>query len=809
MKQVSGRWFIPFLLFTFLLFGCADDNPGQSPTAPPQTVTATVAAPTEAAIEQRPDNFYLIATDAPSRDGVFTDIDEFGSLVGFDAELMALLAAEADFEYEFVVTSLDGLFAAVAAGEFDMVMGALIVDEAPPEGIVYSDPYQELGQMLVVLANEIDIQGPAGLNPGMAVGAVANSPGEETARTVLTVAESDLVLYESTAAAAQGLIDGEVVAAVMNHLDAAFYTESYYQQLKIAGNESGRDAWLSSRAYGIAVAAENTALLARLNGAIAALPAQESYGQLQTNWLAHQVAIVPGESLIGTPADEVVIGTTQALTDLDPAVTVPNLLSWEVKLNTMTGLFRFDADNNLDPILVEFINVQDEGLTYTISLKPGLTFPDGSPLTAEDVQFSYLRAIRQGNFLLNGFLKDSDDDGFADADAIQTLGELSLRIRLDKPISYFTSVLATTPYFIVSRNCFLESLAEESICGGLGPYRILEWLPGESLRLEANPDWPGEAPATPRIQLRFYADSAGLRTALENEAIDVAWNGISRADGAELEGNNFLGWDGPTVFKSYLVLVEDDPENLPAERSPWNDPRVKQAISLSLDRALLASEIFGDSRIPLYGPIPDGVPGYAAQAIERNLEEARVILQASGYSASNPLRFTLHYLNDGRYTALEGEYAALIKVQLEETGLIEVTLEGAPWESFRPGSASCEFTAFLLGWPPAGQPANFNDGVYWMEYFITNTERVCSNYASEQMDELLALAEVADAMPDRPEERFAVYAQIQALWATTLPTVDLTQEFSYALSAPTVNSLRIDTMGLLRYDTIGKQEPSG
>ena len=66
-----------------------------------------------------------------------------------------------------------------------------------------------------------------------------------------------------------------------------------------------------------------------------------------------------------------------------------------------------------------------------------------------------------------------------------------------------------------------------------------------------------------------------------------------------------------------------------------------------------------------------------------------------------------------------------------------------------------------------------------------------------------------NAMPDRPEARYALYAQMQALWATTLPTIDLTQEFSYALTASTVSSLRIDTMGLLRYDTIGKQDPSG
>jgi peptide/nickel transport system substrate-binding protein len=163
---------------------------------------------------------------------------------------------------------------------------------------------------------------------------------------------------------------------------------------------------------------------------------------------------------------------------------------------------------------------------------------------------------------------------------------------------------------------------------------------------------------------------------------------------------------------------------------------------------------------------------------------------------------TIWFVNDGRYTALEEQYALALAAQLEETELIDVTLEGAPWNVFRPQSLSCNYPAYLLGWPSSGQPAAFLDALSWIEYFITNTDQICSNYESPAMDALLAAARAETELTARLE----IYRQIQELWAQEYPTLDLTEEPRIAVSVAGLQNVVIDAMGLLHYDLLTKGE---
>jgi ABC-type transport system substrate-binding protein len=220
---------------------------------------------------------------------------------------------------------------------------------------------------------------------------------------------------------------------------------------------------------------------------------------------------------------------------MDPAARDPDLIGWEVKMNTMSGLYMYDGENNLVPILaVDFPEISADGLEYTIVLRPDLTFPDNSALTADDVKFSVTRAARLGNVQINGYLKDANDDGFADEDAVQILDAQRVKFVLQEPTAYFPSLLATPPYFVVSEECFPAAFDPGSVCGGLGKYTIREWEQGVQMRLEANPLWPGTEPAFARIQLRFYDEPGRMRRSLENNDIDLDWTGLLTDDAQAL-----------------------------------------------------------------------------------------------------------------------------------------------------------------------------------------------------------------------------------------------------------------------------------
>lgn len=801
MKMI--RLLLLFVGIGLLLWGCRQDEAETAVTPIPPTATSPAPASTTAAVAGAPEDFIVIAVDAPNPP--FTTFNQFGEVNGLVADLVAEIAVAAGLDYEFVVTPYEGALDSIGK-DFNAVISTAPIPETTPEAIAYTDPFLEVGQVLLVLADEETIRGPGDMGPGVTVGVRAHSQGEQAAQTRLGVETADVFRYETLNQAVEALVDESVDALVMDHYSAEQYAAAYPEQLKVAGGGE-ENAWIDQDAYGIALATESETLRARLNEAIAQVRTSSAQREAAVAWLAPDVSDVDvGESRVGTPGSELIIGVVGDLPDLDPAG-APDLISWEVKNNVMGGLYRLTPENEIEPLLANGPpQISEDGLAYTIRLRQGLRFPDGGELTAADVKWSLDRAavVGSGSYLINSYLKDENEDNFADADAVEAVDQYTVRITLREPLAYFTNILATPPYFPVSDECFAEVFEAASTCGGIGPYTIVSWEQGERLRLRANPDWPGPAPAFENVQVRFYADATAMRRSLaEFQSIDVAWTGLPYTDFVDLqeadvdgdEQPDIMAWEGPDTFKSYLIFEQSAP--------PWDNERVRQAAAYAIDREVLAQEVFSGSRSPLYSPVPETAPGHVATLPERDLARARALLLEVGYSEGEPLPVTIWYLNDGRYTPLEEAYANAIKAQLEETNVFQVTLSGAPWEVFQTQIFSCGYPAYLLGWPSPGAPVDYPGVSSWTNFFVQNTDRVfCSNYESEEMDELVsAAAEELDAAA-----RQELYAQMQTLWAEELPTLDLLQEPRRLLALDKVEGVAFDAMGFLHYETLTKDD---
>jgi peptide/nickel transport system substrate-binding protein len=401
---------------------------------------------------------------------------------------------------------------------------------------------------------------------------------------------------------------------------------------------------------------------------------------------------------------------------------------------------------------------------------------------------------------VNGLLKDSNDDGFADEDAVQVLVQNLVKFVLQEPTAYFPDILATPPYYPINTSCYAATFDPGSDCGGIGPYIIESWAEDE-MHLQANPQWPGApAPAFAAIRLRFFTDAAALQNALQNfNSVDIAWMGMPYETMTALaaQDNNgdgtadFTLWQGPAIFKSYLLFDQDTP--------PWNNTQVRQAVAYALDRQAIVDEVFGDSRQTLFSPVPDAVPGHVNVLPNHDLERARALLLQAGYSEAVPLPITLWFIEDGRYSPIEDQYANVIKAQLEETNVFQVTLQSAPWEVYQTQIVSCGYDFYLVGWPSPGTPPNYLHVTSWTDFFLGDLG-FCTNYESAAMTALVTAAreELDDASRD------GLYRQIQTLWADELPTLDLTQEPRWAISLPNVSNVQMDAMGLMHYEVLTK-----
>ncbi|MDX1413451.1 MAG: ABC transporter substrate-binding protein [Candidatus Promineifilaceae bacterium] len=801
-----GQW-IGICLLVLALAGC-DQSGADMAEVNPTTVPESPAA-TETPVPTRDPNLIVIATDAPLPP--FTQFDELGNIEGFNHSAMEVIASNAEVDFEFVVTPHQGVLEILAGGEssdFDAVMSSLLLSEHTQEGITYTSPYLEIGQVLVVLADENELLGHNDIKPGMPIGVLQGSQGELTAKSLPNIMDSDLFNeYETIEQVVQALLDETVRGIIIDNHSADFFATSFPQQLKIPGG-SGPENWIDAKSYGIAVASDNKKLLDQLNLAIERGHEDGTLNETAVRWLVTDdlptAAIDPGESRTGTPDDELFIGVIGQLQDMDPATFSYDLINWEIMSNSMSGLYMFDPDNELQPVLARALpSISADKLEYTIQLKEGLVFPDGTELTAEDVRWSVIRASRLGNFLVNGTLKDSNEDNFADFDAVQVIDPLTVKFILQEPTAYFTSMLATPPYFPISSECYAETADPGSICGGLGPYRISSWLPGDRITLEANPEWPGwTSPAQETIIIRFYDDAAGIKKSLiDFQSIDLAWTGLSYNDFAEMQtlpdgsiNSDLKPWLGPSSFKSYLIFNHDS--------APWENIKVRQAASYAIDRQAIVDSVFGESRISLLSPIPDEVPGHVSTFPARDADQVASLMLEAGYTTENPLEVTIWFVDDGRYSDREEQYINLIRDQLNATGIFRVEVAGAPWDQFRVQIAECGYESYLLGWPSPGRPVDYLDPSSWTDFFVQETDSIiCSNFESPQMD---ALVQAAREETD-PSLRAEIYAQIQELWADELPTLDVTQEPRRALSLTKVDNLKINAHGFLHYEYLTKE----
>lgn len=246
-----------------------------------------------------------------------------------------------------------------------------------------------------------------------------------------------------------------------------------------------------------------------------------------------------------TPADTLVIGfAIDDIISIDPAEAF-ELSTAEVTANGYSLLVRLDPEKTSEVVneLAESWTVSDDKLTYTFKLKPDLKFASGNPVTAEDVAFSFERAVKLDKspaFLLTQFGLDGDNV----TEKAKATDELTFTLTVDKPYapSFVLNVLTSTVASVVDKQLVLANAkpvtptAEykydtdfgngflKTGYAGSGPYKTLAWKANEAVVMEANPNYFGEAPKLKRVIYRHMKESAGQRLALEAGDIDVARN---------------------------------------------------------------------------------------------------------------------------------------------------------------------------------------------------------------------------------------------------------------------------------------------
>jgi len=290
MFNKRTTWTLLSILILVLLIAA---QCGQAtPAAPPATEAMIVeeAEPTEEAVpeeEAPPAEVGTLKVGINAEYPPFEIVDDAGNIVGFDADLMTAIAEAAGFEFEFVNTRWDGIFVALASGEFDAVISAATITAERAETVDFSDPYFNAGQSITVRADTTDITGPddlAGRKAGVQLGTTGDIwLTEET--------QAEVVRYDENTLAFQALAAGDVDAAVADSPTAAEIVRANPEMNLTVLPEAYTD-----ELYGIAVRKERPEVLAAINEGLAAVRASGKYDEIYDTWFGMpEAAEAPAE----------------------------------------------------------------------------------------------------------------------------------------------------------------------------------------------------------------------------------------------------------------------------------------------------------------------------------------------------------------------------------------------------------------------------------------------------------------------------------------------------------------------------------
>lgn len=363
------------------------------------------------------------------------------------------------------------------------------------------------------------------------------------------------------------------------------------------------------------------------------------------------------------PAQEVTVAISSTFATLDPALISTTHMA-HVYGNMGSNFYRTDANGVLQYDLGESMEKSEDGLTYTFTIKEGLKWSDGEPLTAEHFVYGIKRAIGYGpdnaytkKNLVN-FIAGAEEAANAAMDVadmtnvgVTALDDTTFQVTLSTPCPYFERIFSSNVTSPMRPDFALEHDSSWSVNGiypSSGPMVLESISPEEEAVLVKNENyWDAENVTLEKATFVVMTDSTAQVNAFRTGDIDIAMSVPSEvATNAEYESNIVM----PEKYVSnYFVLINSGPK---AQVEALKDENVRKALALAIDKDTMLNILGGKANVRLDGYIPYGFEGVDGNDFrdeksygEFNLEEAKSLMEAAGYNENNHLKFEYLYSN--------------------------------------------------------------------------------------------------------------------------------------------------------------------
>ena len=445
----------------------------------------------------------------------------------------------------------------------------------------------------------------------------------------------------------------------------------------------------------------------------------------------------------------------------------PALVSGSATVMVGAQLFasplRYDEHWNPQPYLAQSWQVSEDGLSVTLNLVPGAVFHDGHPITSADVAFSVMTVKTYHPF----------KSMFAPVERVDTPNAHTAVIRLSRPhpailLAMSPALLPIIPQHIYGDGQDLPTHPANLAPVGSGPFRLVEYVPGESILLERNDNYfiPGR-PYLDQIVFRFESDPNAQAIEIERQEAHLlpiftdlaSLDRLSRNEHLVVTHRGYKGI-GPINWLAFNLL-----------RKPLDDKRVRQAIAYTIDLEFIVAYLHQGRSRRASSPISPDSPFYepGVRTYELDLDKARQLLDEAGYPIeADGTRFSLTLDHIPVLPSQQRDVALYLQRQLAQVGIAVHVRRSASFLEWAERIGNWDFdmtmdVVYNWGDPVIGVHRtylsdNIRQGVVW-----SNTQ----NYSNARVDEILRQAEMElDA-----NKRKALYSEFQKILAEDLPIV--------------------------------------
>lgn len=382
------------------------------------------------------------------------------------------------------------------------------------------------------------------------------------------------------------------------------------------------------------------------------------------------------------------IGFNTEITSADPHVhATQNRNVW---MHVYEPLVKQDPQLRAIPGLARGWRTTDP-LTWVFTLRPNVSFHGGSPMTSEDVKYSIDRARNMpGARTLKAYLKEID--------TVTAVDPMTVQVRTTVPSPALPdnlSLVVVLPHTLgkVDESAFTQGKAAV----GTGPYRYSEWVRGQRVVLARNDKYWGEKEPWDKVTFEFIPKEPARATALLTNAVDVI-NGASAGVVEALKRNPSIEQVSAVSYMlNYLFLDQRpqtplvrDADGRPLPQNPLTSLKVRQALSLAIDREVLARRVMKGDSEPTAQFVPEGFFGYepSLRPARADVAKAKALLSEAGHPGG--FQMTLYctndrYLNDAKVCEALGQMftQAGVKtiVQTQPYAVVQGKAQGATLES--------------------------------------------------------------------------------------------------------------------------------